>query len=162
LRADNNSVRRSTEGGDSMNRKPLIVRADDCEPLSVLGTQVTVIASNLQTGGSGFTLQRGAEGTGPPPHCHPWDEAFYVLDGAIDFVVDGTTTRVEAGTLVHVPKGTTHAFSYGPGGASLLEVTGPDSTAAELFNQLAAEMPGDVNVEQVVTIFGRHGAKLMI
>lgn len=145
-----------------MDRNPLIVSADGRQPpLTVVGTSVTVLASNEQTGGMGFTFQHGAQGSGPPPHCHPWDEAFYVLDGCVDFTVDGRTTRLEAGGLVHVPGGISHAFAYGPGGARMLEVTGEGSTAAQMFAHFDAEMPSGVDVTKATEIFSRHGAKLL-
>lgn len=48
-----------------MNVQPIILRPDQHEPaLSVIGTQVTVLASNAATQSYGITLQQGAEGTG--------------------------------------------------------------------------------------------------
>ena len=32
-------------------------------------------------------------GSGPPPHSHPWDEAFYVINGEIAFGIDGSERR---------------------------------------------------------------------
>ena len=37
-----------------------------------------MLASGAQTGGYEIFLQVGPEGSGPPPHNHPWDESFYV------------------------------------------------------------------------------------
>lgn len=150
-------------GRQILSRQAIVVHASDRQPpLGVVGTSVAVLASNQQTGGLGFTLQHGDEGTGPPPHCHPWDEGFYVIGGCIDFSVAGETTRVEAGALVYVPGGTTHAFTYGPGGATMLEVTGEGSTAAGMFGDFATEMPGEIDITKVSEIFVRHGAQLMI
>lgn len=145
-----------------MSSKPTIVRPKDHPaPLNVVGTSVTVLTSNQQTGSLGFTIQSGAEGAGPPPHCHPWDEAFYVLDGSIEFEAGDHTVLAETGTLVHVPGGTTHAFRYGPGGGRMLEITGKDSVAAAMFGDFDREMPGDVDVGKLVEIFDRHSVKLM-
>src|SRR5215472_18568793 len=46
--------------------------------LNVVGEKVTVLASGAQTGGYEIFLQVGPEGSGPPPHNHPWDKSFYV------------------------------------------------------------------------------------
>ena len=54
-------------------------------------------------------------------------EGFYVIDGAIDFLVDGENIHVEAGAALWVPPGTPHGFTitsetarvlnfYNPGG----------------------------------------------
>jgi quercetin dioxygenase-like cupin family protein len=145
-----------------LSRDPLIIRPGERrQPLTVVGTSVTVLADSTETGGMGFTVQQGDEGTGPPPHCHPWDEAFYVLDGTIEFSVGGTTAALGAGSLVHVPGGTTHAFSYGPGGGRMIEMTGPGSKAAAMFGTFDREMPGAPELAKVVDIFTRHGVELM-
>jgi mannose-6-phosphate isomerase-like protein (cupin superfamily) len=36
-------------------------------------------------------------GLGPPPHRHDWDEAYYVVEGALDFEIEGKPVRVESG-----------------------------------------------------------------
>ena len=67
-----------------MSAQPFVLRPDQHEPaLNVVGTQVTVLASNAATQSHGITLQQGEEGTGPPPHRHDWDEALYVLGAAL-------------------------------------------------------------------------------
>jgi quercetin dioxygenase-like cupin family protein len=96
-------------------------------PLNVVGTQVTVLASNAATQSYGITLQRGDEGTGPPPHSHDWDEAFYVLSGEIQFLCDRQAHVCLPGTLVHIPRGTVHGFQYGKGGGQMLEITGENA-----------------------------------
>ena len=48
---------------------------------------------------------------GPPPHTHQnEDDAFYVLDGEITFVLGGEETSAPAGTFVLVPPGVLHTF----------------------------------------------------
>jgi quercetin dioxygenase-like cupin family protein len=44
--------------------------------------------------------------TNIPPHSHPFNEMFYVLEGEIE--IAGTTYK--AGSCIYIPKG----FSYGP------------------------------------------------
>jgi|KBSMisStandDraft_5_1062788.scaffolds.fasta_scaffold199759_4 quercetin dioxygenase-like cupin family protein len=136
-----------------------VLRPDQHEPaLNVVGTQVTVLASNAATRSYGITLQRGDEGTGPPPHSHDWDEAFYVLAGEIHFLCDGKTYACKAGTLVHVPKGTTHGFSYGPGGGQMLEITGAGSLAAQMFTAVDSEIPvGPPDIPKLIDVLKRNG-----
>jgi quercetin dioxygenase-like cupin family protein len=140
----------------------IIEPGDRPEALTVVGTSVTVLADSRTTDGMGFTLQKGDEGTGPPPHCHPWDEAFFVLEGTIGFSVDGKSSLLGPGSLVYVPAGTTHAFSYGAGGGKMLEITGKGSNAAAFFRDFDREMPGEPELAKVAEIFTRYGAKLMI
>ena len=146
-----------------MEPRLLIVRPGDWpQPLSVLGTSVTVLADNQQTGSLGVTLQHGAEGTGPGPHHHPWDEAFYVLDGSVEFTVGGETALLEAGSLVAVPRATVHAFRYGPQGGRMIEITGPGSNSAAMFGIFAREMTGEPDAAQAAEIMARVGATLQV
>jgi quercetin dioxygenase-like cupin family protein len=130
--------------------------------LNVLGTQVTVLASNARTHSYGITLQQGDEGTGPPPHCHDWDEAFYVLQGNIEFVCDGNTAMCTPGTLVHVPRGTAHGFRYCAGGGQMLEITGDGALAAQMFTAVDNEIPvGPPEIPKVLEVFGRYGVSFV-
>jgi len=128
------------------------------QPLDVLGTQVTILASSQATQSYGITFQEGAEGTGPPPHSHAWDESFYVLKGEIEFLCDGKDHVCVPGTLVHVPGGTVHGFRYGRGGGQMLEITGAGSFAAQMFTAVNAEIPpGPPDIPKVQEVLGRNG-----
>ena len=142
-----------------MNKSPIIVRRENYHSaLSVVGTNVTVLASKQDTEGQEYTFQSGEEGMGPPPHSHGWDEAFFVLQGSVDFTFDGNTERCMPGTLVFVPGGTIHAFKYGPGGGEMLEVTGAGSMATQMFTAVDEEVPpGPPDVERIVEVLGRNG-----
>jgi quercetin dioxygenase-like cupin family protein len=47
---------------------------------------------------------------GPPLHQHPWDEAYYVLEGELDFQVGEKKMTLKAGDFLFAPGGTPHAF----------------------------------------------------
>ena len=64
-------------------------------PLNVVGEQITVPAPGSRTGGYEIFRQAGPEGSGPPPHYHPWDESFYVVSGNIAFGVDAPRLAAE-------------------------------------------------------------------
>lgn len=126
--------------------------------LNVLGTHVTVLASNAATQSYGVTLQRGDEGTGPPPHSHDWDECFYVLKGGVEFICDGQVHTCLAGTLVHVPRGTAHGFRFGPGGGHMLELTGQGALATHMFTAIDREIPaGPPDIPKLLAVLGRNG-----
>jgi quercetin dioxygenase-like cupin family protein len=68
--------------------QPFVVSPQDrTQLLRVVGEHITVLASAAQTGSYEIFFQAGPEGSGPPPHNHPWDEAFYVLRGEVAFGV---------------------------------------------------------------------------
>ena len=142
--------------------KPFIVKPGDrSAALNVIGTKVTVLASEADAQDLQITLQSGPEGMGPPPHSHDWDESFYVTKGQIQFTCGSETTMCTAGTLVHVPAGTVHAFTYGPGGGEMLEVTGRGSKAVRMFTALNREIPpAPPDVARVLKVLGEHGVKV--
>jgi quercetin dioxygenase-like cupin family protein len=85
----------------------------------------------------------GREGSGPPPHHHPWDEAFYVLRGEVRFGANGEESTAGPGTLVHIPGGTTHWFKVGEGGAEMLSITSK-AGASDFFTAISRDANGNV------------------
>ena len=142
-----------------MNAKPFILKPADRKPaLTVIGTQVTVLASETDIPTRQITVQSGSEGAGPPPHSHAWDESFYVTRGQVQFTCAGETAMCTAGTLVHVPAGAIHAFSYGAGGGEMLEITGAGSQAISMFTALDREIPpGPPDVAKVIGVLTANG-----
>src|SRR5215213_3012709 len=123
-------------------RDPLVVLPDGPTALNVVGEQITVLASGAQTGSYEIFHQAGPEGSGPPPHSHPWDEAFYVITGQIAFGVDGSDLIAEPGTLVHLPAGSTHWFRFGQGGGEMLSMTSREA-ASHMFTDLDREISAE-------------------
>lgn len=72
-----------------------------------------------------FELEPGFEG--PDPHHHTDHiDSFYVLEGEPEFLMDGETVRLGAGSFVAAPLGVEHAFSNpGPDPARVLNVHAP-------------------------------------
>lgn len=70
----------------------------------------------------------GPDFEGPGPHFHrDHVDAFYVLDGTLEFIVGDETLRAQAGTTVAVPPGIVHGFTNaGPGRARYLNIHAPD------------------------------------
>jgi quercetin dioxygenase-like cupin family protein len=145
-----------------MHTKPFVTKPADRErALEVLGTQVTVLASDENSSEQRITLQTGSEGMGPPPHSHDWDESFFVSGGQVLFTCGDETTMCPSGTFVHVPAGTVHAFSYGPGGGEMIEITARGSHAIEMFSALDRETaPGPPDVAKAIEVLGEHGVKV--
>lgn len=60
---------------------------------------------------------------GPPLHLHRgWDEAFYVLNGEMTFLIDGRTSAAPAGSFVFIPRGVLHTF-WNAGSAPARQLT---------------------------------------
>jgi quercetin dioxygenase-like cupin family protein len=145
-----------------MSTGPIVV-APDARPsaLDLVGEDLTVLVSGAQTGSYEIFLQAGRAGSGPPPHHHPWDEAFYVLRGEVTFGADEHETTVGPGTLVHLPGGTTHWFRLGEGGAEMLSVTSP-SGAAAFFTAISRDGEQDApDFGALVRTAAEHGATIL-
>jgi quercetin dioxygenase-like cupin family protein len=144
-----------------MASRPFIVGPEDyADTLDVVGEHITVLASGEATGGYEIFLQRGPEGSGPPPHSHPWDESFYVVRGEIAFGIDDDSKTASPGTLVHLPAGTVHWFRFGRGGGEMISITSRLG-ASEMFTDMAREIaPVDPDLEKLGEVGGRHGLKL--
>ncbi|MGH2542482.1 MAG: cupin domain-containing protein [Ardenticatenaceae bacterium] len=56
-----------------------------------------------------YSLEPGSEPGNPHYHARHTD-AFYVLEGELEFQIDGRAVRASAGTLVVAPRGAVHAF----------------------------------------------------
>jgi quercetin dioxygenase-like cupin family protein len=144
-----------------MPGKPIVVTPKDyARGLNVVGEQITVLASGKATGGYEIFLQRGAEGSGPPPHSHDWDESFFVIKGQIEFGVGETPMTAAPGTLVHLPAGTQHWFRFGKGGGEMLSMTSREG-ASNFFTDVDREVaPGNPDLGKLVAIATRHGLKV--
>jgi len=128
-------------------------------PLNVVGELITVLAPGASTGSYELFIQEGEEGSGPEPHYHPWDESFFVIRGEINFNVESDVPRLaKAGTLVHVPAGSTHWFRWCAGGGSMLSVTSREA-ASRMFEDIdAATINGQrPSRETMNEICGRYG-----
>jgi len=146
-----------------MAAKPFVVEPQDYAPaLNIVGEHVTVLASGEATEGYEIFLQRGAEGSGPPPHSHPWDESFFVMKGQIAFGIGAESTTASPGTLVHLPAGTVHWFRFGRGGGEMLSMTSRLG-ASKMFTDLAREVaPVNPDLGKLAEVGARHGLKVAV
>ena len=145
-----------------MASTPFTVAPENYAPtLNIVGEHVTVLASGQATEGYEIFLQRGPEGSGPPPHHHPWDESFYVVKGEIDFGIGADAKTASPGTLVHLPAGTVHWFRFGRGGGEMISITSRLG-ASRMFTEMAREIaPVNPDLEKLAEVCGRHGLKVV-
>lgn len=93
--------------------EPIVVAPGGGEQVEVRGSTVFLKAVAADTTGAFSFVERTLPPHGRPPtphrhtNCH---EAFYVLDGTIEFVLDGAPVQADPGTFVLVPGGVAHTF----------------------------------------------------
>lgn len=78
----------------------------------VLGDLYTLLAEGKDTGGTyGLIEQTMQPQSMIPPHIHDeFEEAHYVVEGEIEYQLEGQTVVATSGTYLHIPKGQSHAF----------------------------------------------------
>jgi len=92
-------------------REPVTMRRGEAEPLNVMGAKVRFLCGAEKTGQAWSLMEvELPKDSGPPPHHHPWDEGYYVVEGRITFEVAGKTMDARPGDFVYAPGGTVHAF----------------------------------------------------
>jgi mannose-6-phosphate isomerase-like protein (cupin superfamily) len=90
------------------------VKSGEGEILTVLGMPLRFLRDASDTNDAWSLMEEDvALGLGPAPHRHDWDEAYYVVSGAVDFVINGDNIRAETGDFVNIPKNSVHAFKGG-------------------------------------------------
>lgn len=84
-------------------------------------------------------------GAGAPPNHHAGEtEAFYVVDGAVGFLVDGREWVARAGEFVPIPDGAVHAFkAVGDGPARILILNAPGHMHDAFFTGIGNPLPDD-------------------
>ncbi|MEV0761678.1 cupin domain-containing protein [Nocardia sp. NPDC050435] len=113
-----------------------------------------LLADAADTGGAlganRLTLNTGADGAAPHYHARS-TELFYILDGTMEFYLDGQVTTVGAGGLVVVPPGLPHAFGAAPDTtAELLIVLTPGIDRFDYFRHLARIQHGQEHFDTLL------------
>lgn len=92
------------------------------------------------------------------PHVHrEYEEAFYVLDGEVLFLIGENWQRGAAGTIVHIARSVTHAFHNRSERPARLLVIHTPASAIRMIEELAQLTPTSSR-EDVATILGRHAS----
>ena len=119
----------------------LVLQPEEAERVSLPhggGFELLADASQSEgaLGANRLTLGEGADGA--RPHYHALSsELFYVIDGALDFLIGDAVTTVSAGGLVVVPPKMVHAFGAAPGStADLIAILTPGVERFDYFRAL--------------------------
>jgi quercetin dioxygenase-like cupin family protein len=146
-----------------MNTALTVVSSKDVHPLNVLGTEVRFLCESEATRGAWslmeVTLPREA---GPPAHTHDWDEAYFVIEGTVEFNVADRRFTAGAGDFVYTPGGVKHGFTgVGPQSARVLIFDAPAHAAAffKRVDREVKELPRDL--PRVLDIGDATGIRFM-
>lgn len=92
-----------------------------------MGGLVTIRAAAEDTNGSlAVVEERAARGYTTPPHVHSReDETLFVIEGTLDYAVNGVPGTATAGEAVFLPRGLPHTFSVTSQDAHFLVIITP-------------------------------------
>jgi quercetin dioxygenase-like cupin family protein len=131
-----NMIATGTTGAE---RGTVGVYPDGGRSIWLIGMLATFKAVSAETGGA-YALYEATvpPHLGAPPHIHHREtEAFYVLEGAFEFVQGERTVRASVGDFVHIPMGVVHGFTnVGQGLARFLAIVTPGGLHEQLLAAL--------------------------
>ena len=140
------------------------------ESVWVAGSTYTFKATAEDTGGALLFVDASVPPqAGPPPHIdHRVDEAFYVLEGEIEFLEGDRTFVAGTGSFVFIPKGVVHAFkNVGTGTARMLAAVMP-AGLEEYFREAgrpagegAAPPPGPEEIRRLIALAPKYGTEIL-
>ena len=139
------------------------VKAGERKPLNVLGMPLTMLCEARETKGAWSLFEEEVPlGMGPPPHRHDWDEAYYILDGALEFLIDGEPVKSGRGDFNYLPRGTVHGFKGASEPAARVLIFAAPAHGSEFFQELNDEIrrvPEDLS--KIPQIGQRHGIEFI-
>jgi len=140
-----------------------IVRRCEGETLDAMGVGVRFMCRGEETRSAWSLMEcEIPKGFGPPPHQHPWDEAYFVTSGEVDFLIEGRRERVKAGEFVYAPGGTPHGFQGASEEPARMLIFDAPSHAEGFFKDVEREvnrLPQDLS--KVPAIGARHGIRFL-
>ncbi len=113
-------------------------------------------------------------GAGAPPNHHAGEtEAFFMLEGTAEFMVNGEVIQTKAGDHVAIPDGAVHAFSAtGDTPARMLILNAPGNMHDAFFTGLGTPLPdgtrelpppdGPPDIPAVIAMAGKVGMELVL
>jgi quercetin dioxygenase-like cupin family protein len=150
-----------------------VVAAGEGRSIWVVGDRYTIKCSGNETGGAFAVIEAIVPaGNGPPPHIHSReDEAFYVLEGELQFHADGRSFAAKSGAWVTLARGSLHYFkNTGSKPARMLIVVTP-SGLENFFLEVGREAiegeaepvtPTPEDIQKLVDTAPRYGLVITI
>lgn len=128
------------------------------------GATFQVLADQVQVDHAGgrfelFVVTGEAE-SGPPPHAHPWDEAYLGLEGHVEVTIGDHTTTIGPGDVAVAPAGTLHCYRVASERARFRVVTSGHRASqffADMSRNAAPGLPTPESLPVIIDIARRNG-----
>jgi quercetin dioxygenase-like cupin family protein len=135
------------------------MRKGEATQLKVMGAHVRFLCEADKTANAWSLMEvELPKDSGPPPHDHAWDEAYYVTAGAVTFTIGRDVVTAEAGDFVYAPGGTLHGFRATSVEPARMLIFDAPAHAESFFKEVDREvkdLPRDL--AKVPAIGERHG-----
>ena len=136
----------------SNSRTGVVVGPGEGNALSIIGVDggidtYTEKVLGSSTEGAYTAFEVTMRGQGPPLHVHAdLEEAFYVVEGEVEFEVDGKTTKATPGTFILSPRGVPHKFRLvSPEPAKLFKIISPPG-----FEKFLEDIDGESDLNRIL------------
>lgn len=140
-----------------MTKQPAVVMSGHGESLNVMGAGVRFLCTGDRTDKAWSLMEVDLpEGSGPPPHHHPWDEAYYVVAGRVRFSIEGKDQVVGTGDFIYAPGGTVHGFQAISTEPARMLIFDAPAHAESFFREVDQEVKGPDDMPKVPLIGSRH------
>ncbi len=143
---------------------PITVRHPQAVPPShVVGEALRPLVTHASGSRVEVLDTRGPKDCGPPPHRHPWDEIYVVLEGELMVVSPGCEpVTVPAGSTVHVPANTVHAYKILSNTAHFLTIVSK-GRASDFFDTAARSVCMDpLDVPALIATGAAHDIEFVL
>jgi quercetin dioxygenase-like cupin family protein len=117
----------------------------------VVGEDIRTLGWSNGAGAYEIFEVTGPQGSGPPSHTHPWNEAYYVLSGKLEILSGDAWSTYDPGSFIYIPARTIHAYRIASETARFLTITDPPG-AGRFFEDLN----GRTDINEIVATAMRH------
>lgn len=144
------------------------MKAIQGQTVSVLGDRYTFLVTGKESGGAFAMFDfLVPPGHGPPPHEHSReDEAFHIIEGEFEFVLNGQAIRPTPGQCLYAKRGLPHSFrNIGAVAGRMVVVVAP-SGLEEFFAEVGTTLPSAnaepieptrADIDNLLAAAARHG-----
>lgn len=158
--------------GDKMPQGIAHIPPGEGRSLRVLGELVTCKTTSERTGGAYSLFEVASQpGAGPPPHIqHREEEAFWVLQGRYEFLIEGRALKASARSLIYIPRGTLHSHkNVGESLGRMLVSQTPGGLYECFFEEVGAPVKSGIEplafedqlaLQRIVAIAAQYGIEV--
>jgi quercetin dioxygenase-like cupin family protein len=156
-----------------MSRNPIINTPPQGRTIAGVGDVYRFLATGDDTNGK-YALFEAlvGPGGGPPPHVHSLEEeGFYVLEGEINFTINGERVVATAGMFANMPVGTPHSFKNESNKPARMLISVAPAGLEKMFFEVGVPLPEGATtalpptkeeIEKLIVIAPGYGIEILL